>query len=467
MDSDRMEGNEEDPFDVFGEEEESGESEDGGNDNHLELARSLLQKANGEGALNALERPVRADDTELPSMVDLSSMVPIKLPWEDPLYAGNIQLVSELPVGGGRGYVATKTLPSGTLVLLEEPILAWPEGEAFAIDLERIQVIIMSDKACKIVGALESFHPTRELVNRTLVSPAVRSDNPAQVEDMIQFYRGEVEKDDLRLKTILQVAAVKEVTNSDGSTIEENDVLRMLVALRYNSLETGIYQHVAMLNHADLPNCVKFKPDGEKTYSEVRTTRPIQPGEPLTISYIPRYLCHSSRKRHLWEQHRFHIDELDQEYNTYPFECVEERIPTSSDVELLQNIETATSQLQEQTRELGTSVSTSKSLSENDSETAKALELASMELCTSSMAHLGNEKHILLLPCLMLHLDTCDLVQRHVHLSKSHRVSLLTRLVSTGRKLAILQREVLGEHHFDLAKTNLDIAQAIEGTSFS
>jgi hypothetical protein len=448
----------EDPFDVFGEDEESSELEDGENHHHLDVARSLVLKANQDTSTES-EQPVSGKATDT-SMATVSSMVPIELPWEGPLYAGNIQLVSALPVGGGRGYVAKEMLQPGTLVLVEEPILAWPEGEAFTIDLERIHVILMSDKAQQIVRALESFHPTRELVNKTMISPAVPSDCPAQVEDMIQFYRKTIKTDDVQLKTILQVAAVKEVGNADGSPLEEIDVLRMLVALRYNSLETGIYLHVAMLNHADLPNCVKFKPDKEKAYSEVRTTRSIQPGEPLTISYIQRYLCHSSRKQYLWEQHRFHIKDMDHDYQKFPFEHVNKRIPSSSDIEMMQNIETATAQLLEQWRELNVASAslTGKYLSEDDSENAKALELASLELYTSSLAQLQNDKHLLLLPCLMLHLDACDLVQRHIHLSKSQRVSLLMRLVSTGRTLSTLQCQVLGEDHFEIAKTKLDIS---------
>ena len=240
-------------------------------------------------------------------------------------------------------------------------------------------------------------------------------------------------------------------------------MLRLLVALRYNALETGVYLHIAMLNHADVPNCVKFKPQEGHKYSEVRTTKTVQPGEALTISYVPRFLCHASRRRHLWDQHRFDIGELSPEHDLLSIDLVGGKIPNATAVELMQNIEAAVAALEEQCRDLIEKANISKTLSDDEAETAKALEQASLELYSSAQSQLANNHHILLLPCMGLHVDACDLVQRYVRLPKTQRARLLTRLVSTGRKLARVQREILGPDHFDLARTHLDVAQAIEG----
>lgn len=477
------EDDEEDPFAMFGGSDEDKQDNDDA-DTNAKRARELLAQANqqqGNSTTAAANTAVPLDDVSanqvpsasgtLPAVEtlaihsDVSLLNPFELPWEKPLYTErSIQLVSSLPVGGGRGYVATQTLPAGTLVLLEEPILAWPEGEAFSVDLERIQVILMSDKANQVVAAMEHFHPTRTLVNNTWGTTA--SDNPSQVEEMIQHCREAIQSDDLRLKTVLQVAAAKGVTNADASAITELDVLRMLVELRYNSLETGIYLHVAMLNHADFPNCVKFRPTQQGKYSEVRTTRTVQAGEALTISYVPRPLCHASRRQHLWDQHRFESGTLREDSPVATWELINGKLPSSAaDVELMQNIETATAELEDQCRGLVMSAS-NQPMAEDQAETAKALELAALELYTSASNQLKNENHCLLIPCLTLHLDACDLVQRHVQLPKNQRAMLLARLVSTGRKLIALQKRILGPDHFDLARTHLDVAHGIQGENY-
>eukprot|EP00977_Amphora_coffeiformis_P005502 scaffold1168_cov167-Amphora_coffeaeformis.AAC.35 len=464
-----------DPFDVFG---GDGDDSDGdeiidtnetNEEKNAEKARELLAQANRPHTNNA--SAVTSSSTgassvstsvDNPMIHDVSSIPPMKLPWKDPLYTNeNIRLVSTLPVGGGRGYIAVQDLPPGTLVMLEDPILAWPEGETSSIDLERVQVILMNNKANEVVSTMESFHPTRVLVNET-VGRGVTSSNPSQIEDMIQHYREAIQEGDLRLDTILELAAAKEVTNSDGSPTTKLDVLRMLVALRYNSLETGIYPHVAMLNHDDFPNCVKFRPTERRSYSEVRTVRRVLSGESLTISYLVRYKCHASRRQHLWKQHCFDIGELKTDSPRVALEMIHEKLPSTANVELMRNIETATAELEDQCRELDEAAVMNKRLTGDESETAKALEMASEELCTSTCEHLGNDAHVLLLPCLALHLDACDLVQRHAQLPKRQRALLLARLITTGRKLAELQTHILGPDHFDTAKTYLDVAQGIQ-----
>jgi hypothetical protein len=80
------------------------------------------------------------------------------------------------------------------------------------------------------------------------------------------------------------------------------DILRLLLALRYNGLETGIYTPVAMLNHLTNP-IVQVSSEADK-YSEVRTTRAVRQEESLTISAT---ILSRHQAQHLWEQHRFDI----------------------------------------------------------------------------------------------------------------------------------------------------------------
>jgi len=103
-------------------------------------------------------------------------------------------------------------------------------------------------------------------------------------------------------------------------------------------------------------------------------------------------------------------------------------------------------------------------LSENTADEIEALEQASQELCTQAQGRLNNPKHLLLIPCLELHLECADLVQRRVtSLGASHRMLLLCRVVTTAMRLLELQTTYHGPDHCDLARTNLDLAQAIDG----
>jgi hypothetical protein len=94
-------------------------------------------------------------------------------------------------------------------------------------------------------------------------------------------------------------------------------------------------------------------------------------------------------------------------------------------------------------------------------EEAKALELASLELYTEAKAQLQNDRHVLLIPCLRLHLDLCDLIQIGKVLTPNQQVLLLFRIVTSCSKLIELQTLVYGKDHFDLARTYNELSQAL------
>ena len=99
----------------------------------------------------------------------------------------------------------------------------------------------------------------------------------------------------------------------------------------------------------------------------------------------------------------------------------------------------------------------------------KALEVTALELVHESKDQLQNPKHLLLIPCLRLHLDIGDQLQiRRVLLNNRNNSStrqyilLLTRLLTSQMDLLDLQTRLYGKDSFELAKTNLDLAQTIE-----
>jgi SET domain len=454
----------EDPFIMFGD-----GGEDDGDDQENEgatIARSLVVIANHKSGLlssTPLSQPSAADDgggrTNL-ELFDVSHVDPLSLPWPIPFYVGPVKLVSPLSYGGGRGYVAGQDLSPGTLILVEKPVVPWPtEQLGRGLDLVSVCQILESVDALQKVHQLEHLHPTKVAVDQGDGS------NAAQIGDMIEMLLCEHQESDDRLKFLVMLASSKLVTNSDGSSITKTDILRLLLALRYNGLESGIYLHIAMLNHADQPNCVKFLPESEKTYSEVRTTRFIQAGEHLTISYLPKIVSHSSRRKHLWQQHRFDIGA-----NLAPalrkMELIGSQLPESAinrwdEDSTAHRIELATAELEDLYKDAAEHLEMN-IVSEEGLERNMALEQSAFELYAEAANQLKNDSHILLVSCLQLHLDSCDLVQRDSSLSGSQRVSLLGRLVVTARKLLRLQEFLLGPDHFDLARTNLDMTHAVE-----
>lgn len=94
-------------------------------------------------------------------------------------------------------------------------------------------------------------------------------------------------------------------------------------------------------------------------------------------------------------------------------------------------------------------------------ETIKELEQSCLELYTESTRQLENENHILLIPCLSTHLETCVLVQQAPGLSLVVQLGILSRQVLSAYRLIHLQKSFLGPHHFDLGRTHLDLANAI------
>jgi hypothetical protein len=97
-----------------------------------------------------------------------------------------------------------------------------------------------------------------------------------------------------------------------------------------------------------------------------------------------------------------------------------------------------------------------------DEEHIKGLEQATLELCRQAEEQLKNKMHLLLIPCFELHLDCCELVQQIKSLSGVQRSLLLSRVVESAERLVVLQGLFHGPDHFALARTHLDLAQAIE-----
>ena len=487
-----------DPFGVFGEDSDSGDDEQSVNNVVVRtMAKSMIAQTNEK-----LSKPPVNQQTSDEHIANKSSAsVLIKadnhlvLPWPKPNHLNpSVVLVSSLDeYGGGRGYVAQNFIPAGSLIMIEESLVSWPTDN-MEIGVDMLLFLMQQQDIHPVLGAIEHLYPTKNLIdslyNEGKALEAKFDESPVlktQVKEMMMEYdqsyhqTDKGDDDDDVLDQLIQFCAQSNIRNpGDKSELSRTDILRILVALRYNSLETGIYLHIAMLNHEDIPNCVKFKAEGA---SEVRATRDIQAGEALTISYLPRLLSHATRRLQLWQHHRFDIGgiipaskgvfyEMELLGKRFPQSSLEETNDNEKEESIQARVEAATSELEEELQEIlakqrrqqGTGVA-AVPLPDEEKERCKALEVASEALCRMATDQLDNHMHVLLLNCCQLHIDSCDVVlqqQDSLGLSFKQHNALLGRLIVSSMHLWRLQESLYGPHYYQLASTFHEIHQAIE-----
>lgn len=452
-----MSGDDDDPFAVFGDDDDESDDEAAVGETAAE-AQQLMAKAN--------QRLKQDDGVPLPSSrtrteeeaadaIDVSKFDRVELDWDPPLYLGPVFCAALHEYGGGRAFVAERDLQPGTLIVVEKPSIEWPPDQVGKeLGLVSVRHILNHTEAQKLVHNLEDFHPTKEGVD------ALKAEEDVQVREMIESFEQSLSD---TLPATVELAKSKGFSNRDGTLLAARDIVRLLLALRYNGFESGVYLHLAMLNHDCYPNSVKFAPTDD--FSEVRTTRFVKAGEALTISYLPRITSHASRRHHLWDQHRFDIGpRVSEEYGD--MEKVGGLLPVSSRDERDESlatfrIEAVTIELEDHFQEATISAAQSPTVDNPVWEEVKALEVSSLELYREAKEQIGNEEHLLLIPCLRLHLDVCDLLQIGKSLTPNQHVLLLLRVVASATKFIALQTHLFGKDHFDLAKSYNELSQAL------
>ncbi|KAL3817709.1 hypothetical protein ACHAXA_011545 [Cyclostephanos tholiformis] len=496
------------------------------------------------------------------------------LPWPQnpPLYLGPMKLSYNLEeAGGGRGYVASRDLPPGTLILVEEPLVeGWSERQlGRRLGMESIKHIMERKDANVIVRCMEELHPTRARVNDVLRRRRrrIRDENidngehmgssskkrglattyddnldEAQIANMISIM--ERDANHVKMATLLvSYATERSVTNSDGSSIDMDDLGRMLLALRYNGFDSGLYLHFSMFNHAEGEwreekrvgmrrrrrrrrrgrrregdaydvgdgTIASQQRQTRRNYSEARTTRYVHMGEALTLHYVenPREVSHATRRRMLWDQHRFDIgDEHDYRrlldinatktghlYNDnergrrifeselvrgkFPASIREGKDPDNDDASrrdhhdngggfftpTTQSIERSLDELENSLVELQGSLG---GQSSNDAggthfDRVAALEFTIGELIAALKSAFGNDKHILLSRCYRLHLDVVEVLLKYCasELTRGLSFKLVARSLPSAASLLESRRLRLGNDHTDLARTYHDLAMGI------
>ncbi|KAL7538918.1 hypothetical protein ACHAXR_011177 [Thalassiosira sp. AJA248-18] len=427
------------------------------------------------------------------------------LPWphRPPLYLGPMSLSDALAEGGGRGYVATQDIPPGTCVLIEEPLVkGWSEHQmGKRLGLESIQYLLEMKDAKSILGCMEELHPRKENDVFRYISRMSTTTDPldrTQIVDMLSDMNSDTSHVQ-QVKALVTYANEHKITNSDGSPLDDRDINRLLLTLRYNGFDSGLYLHFSMFNHCEDPNCIKFRPTGEndnnRYYSEARTTRHVQKGEALTLHYLenPREVSHATRRKILWDQHRFDIGD-EQSYKQFldmtviksghlfndnersnrifESELVCEKFPSSTrdgsinkegnvegDLPATSNIENSLDDLEDMLVELQAMPKL-----QTNFDRAAAMELTIWELIAASQSALENNHHILLSHCRRLHLDVIELLLSRCAsiLTEKQSIELIARFLPSVQQLLESQRRRLGNDHHEVARTYNDFSMGIQ-----
>jgi hypothetical protein len=334
-----------DPFACFGEEEDDSPSSPGtqgdGQQTPSTKAQELVQRANLRFVSNAVD----SSRTDYASNQDdgvsvtsphhgASDLICNGHLYDNPwshcpslLYRNPDLLLASFSsdgVGGGRGYVAGSDMMPGTLLLVEEPVSTWDgfysttQSES-SLGIETLHFILFHDKdqlkTLQLVRDIEFLHPTKAQVDEyfTYTNHHLTDDYTGQLSEMDQVQIIDMMRD--MLTTYSAHPCMNAIIESTLPYYQLNpvDICRMILALRYNAFESGLYLHFSMFNHSESSNCIKYMPtsDRSRTYSEARTTRHVPKGEALTLHYITphREVSHATRRNYLWDQHRFDIGE--------------------------------------------------------------------------------------------------------------------------------------------------------------
>lgn len=487
-------------FACFGDDDDSDTSVEASNAmDDREIARQLVQKSNSNIKRST---DVQTTSSDPPIGAFQSSYQDQKtrtahLPWPErpPRYLGPVHLDRSLAAGGGRGYVASQDLPPGTCVLIEEPLVdGWSDEQmGKQLGLESIRYLLEHKNGQLNVDCLHELHPRREKVNQVLKTFQAGDDidplDRIQIVDMMNMLEKDAAYCDQQ-RSLVTFAKKQNICNPDGSPLSGTDINRLLLTLRYNGFESGLYLHFSMFNHNEDPNCVKFRP-GEASgqtvpfnYSEARTIRFVKKGEALTLHYLenPREVSHTTRRKIIWDQHRFDIGTeedflkyVDSPRNIYESELIGGKFPVSTidestndddEAPVTVNIEKSLDDLEDMFLEIQQAFKSTLSGDDKTSyfDQAAALELTLGELITASVAALANDHHILVARCRRMHLDIVELLLSNCLdiLTNKQSVEVMARFLQSVQPLLETQRNIYGTDHPDVARTCHDFAMGIQ-----
>jgi hypothetical protein len=175
-----------------------------------------------------------------------------------PLYMGPCEYTSSLSgIGGARGFIAAQDIAPGELLLSEIPIVPWPDNNLDEpIGIALVRTIMGRADADFVLTQLEHLHPISLQYESVAVKEDMIARHASGIEELLAKYSG----------------------------LTKESILRVLLACRYNMYRHGLFLHFSIFNHSAFPNCLLDTRSSPNP--EIRATRIIKRGEPLTVSYL-------------------------------------------------------------------------------------------------------------------------------------------------------------------------------------
>jgi hypothetical protein len=170
--------------------------------------------------------------------------------------------------GGGRGFVAVRDIEPGELILMETPTAEIPPEPKDRNPAVRCVLLLISGKL-DVAAVKHTITDMRILHPRSV--DEIDPDNLLSLKKMYQWLFKQV--------CASETAKAVGLDNAD-------EFIRLVCSLHFNGFATGIYLHLAMINHSCAPNSVKWGARDGIAHSEVRATRRIRAGEEITVSYL-------------------------------------------------------------------------------------------------------------------------------------------------------------------------------------
>ena len=185
--------------------------------------------------------------------------------------------------GSGRGFVATRDIGIGEILMVEAPFVPWTDAERTPLALIR-SVLIRNKQGAPLeqaLSALRRLHPTS-------------LDGVERLVELEAEYRPTID-------ALLPLWRTSVVTSGATET-DRSELLRLCLATRWNAFDSGMFLHQAIFNHAPsrVANCDKAAlVRGGRVVSVVRATRHVPAGAQCLICYLqpPEVSASSSTAR--------------------------------------------------------------------------------------------------------------------------------------------------------------------------
>ncbi|KAL0592261.1 hypothetical protein ABG067_000369 [Albugo candida] len=349
-------------------------------------------------------------------------------PWPHirPMYSKSIRLINDCTdVGGNRGYIATEDLEPGTLILLEKVHVPWP-ADAAKYDPLFLAKALESILRC---SNQESFR--KELGHLF----------PRTLEDLPTYLRhAGRHKFSSTLKQLC--------TKYSELNVTEDELLQNIFSMQCNAFHSGVFLYCSLLNHDCNPNCVKFIPvESDGSISQVRVTKKVDKGQPLTISYLyPREQSRLQRKRILEHQFGFECTCNLCKRGDSEFQAPDSAVSINESVQSgkLLSIEDSVSQCEEL-------------VMRKEIDAGRVLDKA-LEVLSDALEIVAHDHFVLI----RIYKLVGDCYEWMLKGESKNSIESAVLFVRSNYELLSLQRQYLGHSHVDLARTLNDLSQGIQ-----